>query len=355
MNMPQSKNVSFQMTANGKIRCAILGATGLVGQGFVSLLNDHPWFDLVVLASSERSNGRRFGECAKWNLPSPAPARFQDFQLTACNPDELERQGVKVVFSALPESIASVFEPILRARGFYVFSNASALRYHDDVPILIPEINSSSLDLIKAQGFPAKGFVVTNSNCTVSGLALALAPLRSFGITKITVSTYQSLSGAGLPGQSALEMSNNLVPFIYGEEEKMKRESGKILEIRPDFAATCVRVPVSYGHIEAVWVDFENRISEGDIIGSWNSFIYEDHRLPTLPMRPIEYLSQSDRPQPSMAFWGEPSGMTVYIGRLRVEKNRARFVILVNNLIRGSAGGSIANAELFKSLYGDNL
>jgi aspartate-semialdehyde dehydrogenase len=255
------------------------------------------------------------------------------------------------VFSALPAEVASEAEPQLRDNGFYVFSNAASMRYDSNVPILIPETNIEQLDLVKTQGYPEKGFVVTNANCVTTGLAMALAPLRKYGIKNIMLHSYQSVSGAGYPGLSSFDITDNCIPFIRGEEEKIEKEIKKILTIDPEVYCFTVRVPVMFGHLEAVWLDFEQDVEVEDIIKDWADFKNVPD-LPSTAVQPVEYGADPTFPQPKYAFWGDPSGMVVYTGRLKKKNGKIGFILMVNNIVKGAAGGSIQNAEAFVKKFG---
>lgn len=339
--------------ATGRIPCAILGATGLVGQVFASTLARHEWFEPRALVASAGRAGDRYGDVVDWRLPSALDPVMADKKLSALDAGELADAGIRIVFSGLPRSVAVDVEADLRERGFCVFSNAGAYRRDDHVPILIPEVNADHLGWIEQQGYPERGFVVTNANCTTTGLAMALAPLRRFGIAHVIVSTYQALSGAGIAGLEKLDEMHGAIPHIDGEEEKVAWESQKILGTEFPVSATCVRVPVDFGHLESVWVDFDNDPGEAGILEAWR-----DHAgpadLPSLPEHPLVYLDDPFAPRHDQAFDGTPPGMVVYLGRLehdRAVANRYRFVLLVNNIVRGAAGGSVANAEWFVKQY----
>lgn len=337
-----------------KSNVAVLGATGLVGQVFVHMLADHPWFELSMVAASGSRTGKYYGNEVQWMLPAAMPGKVAKMKLAADIPDtrQLKKQGIEIIFSALPAAVAQTIEPGLRENRFYVFSNASALRYENDVPILIPEVNPEALDRIEKQGFPQKGFAVTNANCSTTGLAVALAPLKKFNIKEVFVSTYQSVSGAGYPGLSALDIMGNTIPYIQQEEEKMIIELKKILQLGAEIYPHCIRIPVPFGHLETVWLTFENPVAESDILEAWESFRLKNTKLPTSPRKPVQYVDKDDFPQPRMSFWGSPPGMQVFTGRLRKIKNKIGFTLLVNNLVKGAAGGSIQNAELFLDVYG---
>lgn len=338
-----------------KIKIAVLGATGLVGQTFIWLLSRHKWFDPVMLTASASKAGIEYKSGVQWSLPFELPEETGEIILSALDYSLLSKLGIKIIFSALPSEIAASVEPELRKRGFAVFSNAGAMRYDKDVPILIPEINSEEIDLITEQGYPERGFIITNANCSTTGLAVALAPLRKFGIKKVFVSTYQALSGAGFAGLNSPELRSNAFPWIKGEEEKITKELTKILQIEAQIMPFCVRVDVPYGHLETVWVEFDTNPQTFDIEQAWNNFAFRDFDLPSLPSKPVEYIGPSAYPQPKMSFEGSPPGMQVFTGRLKKENNLIGFVLLCNNLVKGAAGGSIENAELFIRRYGDNL
>jgi aspartate-semialdehyde dehydrogenase len=351
----QTKNLApGDAIMSDKVKTAVLGATGLVGQVFVQRLADHPWFDLSALISSSRQN-QLYGEGVRWLLPGPMPAKVRDLCLESLDIDRLLAKNIRIIFSSLPADVALETEATLRARGFQVFSNARAHRYHPAVPILMPEVNPDDLQLIEEQGYPENGFIITNANCTTTGLVLALAPLRKFGIREVYVSTYQSLSGAGFPGPSALAMTGNLIPHIEGEAAKLQRETGKILGAAFPVFAHCVRVPVPFGHLETVWVRLDASVSAGDIRRCWESFTAGSIRLPSLSGMPLVYDDSPEAPQPAHTFAGDPPGMSVRLGGLEIRDHHVGFRLLVNNLVRGAAGGSVANAEFFLSRHGGRI
>ncbi|MDD2394139.1 MULTISPECIES: aspartate-semialdehyde dehydrogenase [Sphaerochaeta] len=334
-----------------KIKVAVMGATGAVGQVFMWMLADHPWFELAYATASASRVGLKYASTVHWVMPFEMPKNVRDVEVKEFNMEAMKEAGVKIVFSALPAEVAREAEPQLRDNGFYVFSNAASMRYESNVPILIPETNVEQLDLIKDQGYPDKGFVVTNANCVTTGLAMALAPLRKYGIKNIMLHSYQSVSGAGYPGLSSFDITDNCIPFIKGEEEKIEKEIKKILTINPEVYCYTVRVPVMFGHLEAVWLDLEQDVEVEDIIADWASF-KEVSDLPSTPELPVEYGSDNTFPQPKYAFWGNPSGMVVYTGRLKKKNNKIGFLLLVNNIVKGAAGGSIQNAEAFVKRFG---
>ncbi len=338
------------MERNTKIKVGILGATGLIGQVFVKMLSDHPIFDPVVFSGSGKG-GDLYRKRVRWKLPFNIPEKAGNFIVSGYDIDILRSKGVRYVFSALPSGIAGEVENDLRENGFYVFSNASAHRYDRDVPIIIPDVNPEALDMIREQGYPEKGFIVTNPNCSTAGLVIALDPLKEFGIREVTVSTYQAISGAGYPGLSAMDISNNVLPYIEGEEEKMETESKQILGIDPVILVTCVRVPAIFGHLESVWVKFTGSPETEEIKAAWGENFLSAN-LHSLTGRQVEYLDDSGSPGNNLAFKGDPPGMQVYTGGLRKRSGKIAFNLMVNNLVRGGAGGSVANAELFASKYG---
>lgn len=336
-----------------KIKTGILGCTGIVGQVFVWMLANHKWFDVSFISASSSREGKSYLDEVKWMIPYEIPEYIKNKKIESLDYSELKKRGIKIIFSALPAEIARIVEPELRENNFWVFSNASALRYEDAVPILIPEINLDSIDLIKKQGYPHNGFVITNANCSTTGIAVALAPLKKFDIEEVYISTYQSVSGAGFPGLSALDISNNAIPYIKGEENKMIVELKKILQVKAEIYPFCVRIPTLFGHLETVWLRFKKEVHEGEIIEAWKNFRLKNINIPSLPEQPIIYCEDEFFPQPKMSFFGNPPGMPVYTGRLKRLNDKVGFVLLANNLVKGAAGGSIENAEAFIQLYGD--
>ncbi|MCK4890320.1 MAG: aspartate-semialdehyde dehydrogenase [Candidatus Aminicenantes bacterium] len=337
---------------NKNIKVAVLGATGLIGQMFVYLLDRHPWFNIELLTASESRSGGYYSNEVKWSLPFSLPESTRSIVLSELKIENIISKDIKIVFSALPSEIASGFEREMREQGLFVFSNSGSHRLKGDVPILIPEANPGSLEMIKNQGYPGKGFIVTNANCSTTGLAVTLAPLRKFGIREIYVSTYQSISGAGLSGLSAFDITGNAIPFIEGEEKKMVMELRKIFREHPSIYPHCVRIPVLFGHLETIWVRFDKKVCPDDIRDSWESFRFDKTELPSQPELPVSYFEEPLFPQHRQVFSGSPSGMQVFTGQLKKSDDMIGFSLLVNNLIRGGAGGSIQNAELFCNRYG---
>ena len=347
------------MAKSTKIPVGILGATGMVGQRFIQLLERHPWFEVAWVAASERSYGKTYAEAAKWKMKTAIPARIARMKLSAA-----ESAGApKVIFAALDADIAREMEPAFASAGAAVISNSSTFRMHPQVPLVIPEINADHIKLIEQQSWRRQsgGFMVTNSNCSVMGLALALAPLdKAFGIESVFVTTMQAISGAGYPGVASLDILGNVVPFIKNEEEKMEEEAGKLLgklkgrEIVPagfGISAHCNRVAVEDGHTESVSIKLKKNASAEKIIKVWREYrgLVADLKLPFSPAEPIFYDERVDRPQPRLDL-ERGHGMTVSCGRLRpCTLLDWKFTLLSHNTIRGAAGAALLNAELLKS------
>jgi aspartate-semialdehyde dehydrogenase len=335
----------------------VLGATGLVGQRVIALLEGHPWLELAHGVASGRRVGARYGEVVRWQVETPPPTAALDLRLEAPDPGgDLHGQ---IVISALPAEEARDLEPRYAQAGALVFSNASAYRMDEDVPLIVPEINPDHLPALAMQrarrGWP--GAIVTNPNCSTIGLTLALAPLQRFGLRSVLVTTFQAASGAGYPGVASLDLIDNVVPYIAGEEEKIETETRKILggwtgeqfaRLDMRISATCARVPVRDGHLEAISVEFEQRPEPEELIAAWRDFSGEPQRLglPSAPQPPIVYREEQDRPQP-IADRLTGDGMAVTIGRLRQsEVLDYTFFALSHNTIRGAAGAALLNAEL---------
>jgi aspartate-semialdehyde dehydrogenase len=342
-----------------KIPVGVLGATGMVGQRFIQLLENHPWFEVAWIAASERSFGKPYAEAAKWKMKTPIPPRIAKMVLSAAEP----KGAPKVVFAALDAEFARELEPAFASAGCAVISNSSAFRMHPQVPLVIPEINADHIKLIDAQVWRKEsgGFMVTNSNCSVMGLALSLAPLhKAFGIEAVFAVTMQAVSGAGYPGVASLDILGNVVPYIRNEEEKMQEEAGKLLGklkgrqvASADFAisAHCNRVAVEDGHTESISVKFKKRASAEKILSVWREFRGQvaELKLPFSPAEPIFYDERPDRPQPRLDL-ERGRGMTVSCGRLRpCSLLDWKFTMLSHNTIRGAAGAALLNAELLKA------
>ena len=344
-----------------KIPVAVLGATGNVGQRFVGLLQDHPVFDLAVLCSSERKVGGRLADF--WRLEDvPLDSAVGSMELEPIDPKVLVRREVVAAFSALPSDVATELEAAAARAGIRVFSNASSHRMDAEVPLLVPEVNPDHLALVERQpSFKNGGFLATNPNCSITGLVLALKPLAdALDFSEVHVATYQALSGAGYPGVPSMDITGNVLPFIEGEEEKMRREAKKILGTWSDGVvasplevwASCVRVAVREGHLEAVSISLREDVTPEEVSSLLSSYRGEPQRrkLPTAPKAPIIVRPERNRPQPLLdAMAGEPArarGMAATVGRVRVADRNLRFLVLSHNTIRGGAGGSVLNAEL---------
>ena len=340
---------------DGRIPVAILGATGAVGQRMVSLLAGHPQLRLAEVAASERSQGKTYLEATRWILPGDVPGEARGLVVKPVE-EPLES---RLVLSALDAKVADTVEPLQAARGKLVVSNTKSFRMQADVPLLIPEVNADHLALLDRQAWAAAGGgIVTNPNCVVVGLAMALAPLhRAFGIEAVCVTTLQALSGAGYPGVPSLDAQGNVIPFIDGEEEKIAEEPGKILgaldgdRVVPaafPISVSVNRVPVRDGHTESVFVKLSRKASLGEIREALEGFTGEPQRLglPSVPPRPIVVRDERDRPQPIRDVEAG-HGMVVTVGRLRPDPvYDARFTLLVHNTVRGAAGAALLNAEL---------
>ena len=340
------------------LQTAILGASGYIGQHFGRLLADHPEFEPPRLGGGDRSVGRTLADV--WLLSEPVPSALAERRIERLSPGRLARSGVRVVFSALPSGSAAAVETELVRRGVSVFSNAGDHRMDPAVPLLVPEVNRAHLGLL-ARRPRGRGALVTNPNCSATGLVVALAPIVPLLRPKaVHVATYQSISGAGYPGVPSLAITDNVVPFIRDEEEKMALETAKILgrlagrSVRPapfPLLAHCVRVGTREGHLEAVTVEATATPRRAEVEAAWRSFDpLRELALPTAPHPPIELRAEADRPQPIRDRWaGAPArarGMAVVVGRLRWSAPFLRFVVLSHNAVRGGAGGSVLNAEL---------
>lgn len=336
-----------------QIDVGILGATGVVGQQFVARLSRHPWFRPTWLAASERSQGRAYADAAPWRLAEPMPDELSTVQVDACTPG----RGPRLVFSALDASAAGDIEPAFAAAGHVVVSNARNYRMDPLVPLLIPEVNAAHLALVAQQREEKKwsGAIVTNPNCSTVVLALALAPLRTFGLERVFVSTMQAVSGAGYPGVASLDILGNVVPFIDGEEEKVERETRKILGEHGgrtphpvDVSAHTNRVAVIDGHIMTVSVGLSSQPPVAEVVSALSTFRGrpQDLKLPTAPDPVILVTADRSRPQPRLDA-DRGRGMAISIGRVRpCSVTTVKFVALGHNTIRGAAGAAILNAEL---------
>lgn len=348
----------FQSPAR-KIKVGILGATGAVGQRFIQLLAGHPWFEIAALTASDRSAGKPYHEAARWLLRGGLPASVAEQVVTPGEPDAISRD-VRLLFSALPGGSAGQVEAELAAAGFAVCSNASAHRMDTDVPLLIPDVNPEHTALIRTQQARRgwRGYIVTNPNCSSTHLVCALKPLHdAFGLTAVNVVTMQALSGAGYPGVASLDILDNVVPYIGGEEEKIEAEPRKILgalagdhiaEAAFVVSAQANRVAVRNGHLEAVSVKLAAPASLEQVADAFVSYRGEPQRLglPTAPDPAIILHRAADRPQPRLDRLAG-HGMATSVGRLRPDPLfDYKFLVLGHNTIRGAAGGALLNAEL---------
>jgi aspartate-semialdehyde dehydrogenase len=344
---------------SNKLPVGILGATGIVGQRFIQMLEHHPWFEVSWLAASDRSEGRTYAEAARWRLKTAIPANVAKMTVAPAKPEG----APKIIFAALDAKIARELEPQFAAAGCAVVSNSSALRMQADVPLVIPEVNGDHIQLIETQPWRRKsrGFAVTNPNCSTIGLVLALAPLhRRFTLETVMAVTMQAVSGAGYPGVASLDILGNVIPYIGKEEEKMEEETQKLLgtlngeRVDPApfaMSAQCNRVPVEDGHTESVAIRLKHKATSEEIIAAWNDFRAEPQqlRLPSAPQRPVVYMTAPDRPQPRFDC-DLGAGMTTAVGRLRkCNVLDWKFTVLSHNTIRGAAGAALLNAELLKA------
>lgn len=341
---------------NQKIPVVILGATGMVGQKFIELLVDHPWFDLIGLAASENSIGKKLQDLVNIHFHNDFPSKIREMKIEACKPNF----PCKLVFSALDSKVAYEIEKEFADAGYIVVSNAKNHRMDPTVPLVIPEINPDHLQLLTHQ--PSKGKIITNPNCSTIGLCLALKPIiDELGIDLVHVTTMQAVSGAGYPGVASLDILENVVPFIDGEEEKIENEPLKIFgkyfngKINPEIlkiSAQCNRVPVQDGHLECVSIKLKKKASEEQLLSLWKEFsaLPQTLQLPSAPKNPLIYLMNEKHPQPKI-HRNLGNGMSVSIGRLRpCPLFEYKFVVLSHNTIRGAAGSTILIGELLYKL-----
>lgn len=341
---------------NNKIPVAVLGATGAVGQRFIQLLAQHPWFEITALAASERSAGRRYGDACQWVIPGDPPPELADHIVAPLEPN----LPARIVFSAVPSAVAREVEPEFAKAGYLVCSNASAYRNIDDVPVLIPEINADHLALIAQQRAQRgwSGLIVTSPNCAITGPAIALKPLDdAFGVNEVFMASMQAVSGAGYPGVASLDILGNVIPYIAGEEEKFQQELAKLLGRVGDeglmpadliLSAHANRVPVLDGHTVTLSAGFERKPTPEEAIA-----VLEDYRpsdvcrtLPSSPDRLIYVRTEPDRPQPRRDR-DTAAGMAVSVGRIRTcPLLDLRMVTVIHNTLRGAASGAVLNAEL---------
>jgi aspartate-semialdehyde dehydrogenase len=341
-----------------KYRVGILGATGAVGQTFIRLLDEHPWFTVTAVAASARSAGQPYREAANWLSGASIPEHVASLEVQRTEPDALD---CDLVFSALDSSVAGEIERTFAAAGLPVVSNAKNYRLHDQVPLLIPEVNPEHLALIGEQSWDGSGFIVTNPNCSTTGLICGLHPLmQAFDVEAVQVTMLQALSGAGYPGVPSLDAVGNVIPHIGGEEEKLATEPRKILgtldgdHIAPanlTLSAQCTRVPVRNGHLACASVRFRDDVDAEAVADTLRRF-EAPAATESLPSRPdpfVQVLDAPDAPQPQRHVKAG-GGMTVSVGRVQdCPVNDVKFVLLSHNTVRGAAGGAILNAELLAS------
>jgi aspartate-semialdehyde dehydrogenase len=345
---------------SAKTAVGILGATGSVGQKFIKLLENHPWFEVRALAASERSAGRRYEDIVAWKQTSALPAGVRGLEVRPCEPN----LDCRIVFSGLDASVAGPVEEEFARAGYVVLSNSRNHRLDPDVPLVIPELNHEHLGLIPIQrkNRSTGGYIVTNSNCSTMFLAMALGPLhRQFVVEAVFVTTMQAVSGAGYPGVASLDILGNVIPYIGGEEEKMEIETRKILgcfdgtgiELAAfPVSAQCNRVPVEDGHTESVSVKLAKKAAPDEIAEAMRVFSGppQDLKLPSAPEKPILVMSEQDRPQPRFDV-NCAGGMAALVGRIRrCPILDYKFTVLGHNTVRGAAGAAILNAELLKAL-----
>ncbi len=353
----ESGKMAFPLS---KIPVGILGATGMVGQRFVQMLEQHPWFEVAWLAASERSEGKTFGEAVRWKLKTPIPAAVAALRLSPANGTA---NAPRVIFAALDAAVAREIEPLFAAAGCAVVSNSSAFRMQADVPLVIPEVNADHIAMIESQSWRKQsgGFMVTNPNCSAIGLVMALAPLQAkFGVEAVMAVTMQAVSGAGYPGVASLDILGNVIPYIAKEEEKMEEETRKLLGRRNGdhveaagfaMSAQCNRVAVEDGHTESVSLKLGRKAKREEIVAAWNEFSGppQQLKLPSAPAQPVVYCEEADRPQPRLDC-DRGGGMTATVGRLRpCGVLDWKLTVLSHNVIRGAAGAAVLNAELLKA------
>ena len=342
-----------------RIPVGVLGGTGMVGQHFIKFLRNHPWFEVTWVGASDRSAGKKYSDATNWRLDGVMPEKVRGLVVSDSKPSD---GAPRLMFSAMDASVATEIERAFAQAGHVVVSNSKNHRMETDVPLLVPEINAGHLRIIPLQqrnrGW--KGQIATNPNCSTVVLTMALAPFKQFGIKRVIVTTMQAISGAGYPGVSSMDINANVVPFIGGEEEKMERETQKILgefivdRIEPLHAAVsaqCNRVPVLDGHTVAVSVETEKKPSFEELIAAIGDFRGEPQKrkLPSAPEHPVQYMEEENRPQPRRDVERD-NGMAVYIGRLRkCPVLDYKFIALGHNTIRGAAGAAVLNAELMYS------
>lgn len=349
-----------------KFNVGIIGATGMVGQRFATLLENHPWFNVVCLAASPRSAGKTYEEAvgSRWAMAKPMPEAMKNMIMLDATADISKvAELVDFVFCAVDmkkDEIKALEEAYAKAE-VPVVSNNSAHRFTDDVPMVVPEINPEHIEVIKSQRArlgTKRGFVAVKSNCSIQSYVPALHPLMKYGVSKVLACTYQAISGAGKTFETWPEMVDNLIPFIGGEEEKSEKEPLKVWgkvegdvivnAVKPEITTQCLRVPVSDGHTAAVFVSFDQKPSKEEILKAWKEFagVPQELDLPSAPKQFLNYFEEDNRPQAKLDRNLE-GGMAVSIGRLREDTQYDyKFVCLSHNTLRGAAGGAVLLAEL---------
>lgn len=358
----------------------ILGATGTVGQRFIQLLANHPWFNITWLAASDRSAGKTYAAACAWKLDTPLPTHIGQMIVQPNTPEASTTPLPRILFAALDPAIAGDLEPRFAEAGCAVISNSSAFRMTPDVPLVIPEVNADHLALLETQAtrrrandtqpntHPSGGYIVTNPNCSAIGLVLALKPLEQrFGIESLFVFTMQAVSGAGYPGVPALDILGNVVPYIKNEEEKLEEECNKLLgtltgnstvtPLPAKLSAHCNRVAVEDGHTECVSIKLKIPATYEQMLSAWAEFqpfgplaALRGVKLPTAPVQPVEFEPAPDRPQPRLDRM-RGDGMASTVGRLRPCRLLDwKFVVLSHNTLRGAAGAAVLNAEVLAVL-----
>jgi aspartate-semialdehyde dehydrogenase len=342
-----------------KLPVGVLGATGAVGQKFIKLLEDHPWFEVTEVAASERTSGRLYGDAVSWKQVTPIPESVRQLEVRPCTP-ELK---CRIVFSGLDSAVAGPIEEDFARAGYVVLSNSKNHRLDEDVPLVIPEVNPEHMGLIPIQrrNRQSKGYMVTNANCTTMFLAMALGPIhKAFAIEKVFMVSMQAVSGAGYPGVASLDILGNVIPYISGEEEKVEIETRKILGTfngqTVDLAAfpvsaQCNRVPVEDGHTESVSIKLARKTTSGEIADLLRSFsgVPQKLQLPSAPEQPFIVMEAQDRPQPRFDV-NRSKGMATLVGRIRpCSIFDFKLTLMGHNTVRGAAGASILNAELLKA------
>jgi aspartate-semialdehyde dehydrogenase len=338
------------------VRVGVLGATGAVGQRCIQLLDGHPEFEVAAVTASENSAGLSYSEAAKWRIDAPIPSAVADLTVRATDPDEVP-DDVDLLFSSLPSGVAAEVEPAFAEAGYVLSSNSSNDRMADDVPLVIPEINPGHLDLLEVQRDERgwDGAVIKNPNCSTITMVPTLAALDRFGLERVHVSTLQAVSGAGYSGVSSMEIIDNVIPHIGGEEDKMETESRKLLgtfdgaELAhhdAEVSASCNRVPTIDGHLENVWAELEEDASTEDVEDAFREV--ESLDLPSSPEQLIEVFEDPDRPQPRLDRT-LAGGMAIAAGGVQETPAGVQYNCLAHNTIRGAAGAAVLNGELLQS------